>query len=126
MRTASTGIRENAMDGGEELAAKARAAAKHVKGQAKEEMSTFFSDVEDLVKKVAHVSDADVARIRSRVEGAISGVRQTVEEGAESVRERTRAAASATDDYVRGRAWTAIGIAAAVGVLLGISAARRK
>ena len=38
---------------------------------------------------------------------------------------KTRAAAKATEDYVRANPWQAVGIAAAAGLVLGILATRR-
>jgi len=38
---------------------------------------------------------------------------------------KTKAAAKATEDYVRANPWKAMGITAAVGFVLGILAARR-
>ena len=109
----------------EELASTTRAKGRKAKLQASEEVHNFFSDVEDLLRKVAHVSDADVAQLRSKVAGTMSAARQAVEGSADSVRKRTSDAADATDKYVRSRPWTAIGIAVAVGVMLGIGASRR-
>ena len=43
----------------------------------------------------------------------------------EILRDRTKAAARATDDYVNDNPWRAVGIAAGVGLLLGVIFARR-
>jgi len=76
------------------------------------------------------VGDADVARLRTRVSDTIGDVRRTVgsvsdtvSDAADSVRERARAAVARTDDYVHDSPWTAIGLAAALGVIVGVGAA---
>lgn len=51
------------------------------------EMSRFFSDVEDLLKRVTHMNDADAARLRERVESSLAGARGTVARSASRVRE---------------------------------------
>jgi ElaB/YqjD/DUF883 family membrane-anchored ribosome-binding protein len=108
---------------GREASAEFRRRTANVKDYATDEMRAFLADVEDLVKKVANVSDADVARLRGRVTGAIGDVRQTIGDTTESLRERARMAVAVTDDYVHDRPWTAIGLAAAVGVIVGVGVA---
>lgn len=95
----------------------------NVRDNASDELRAFIADVEDLVKKVANVGDADVARLRSRVAGAIGDVRQAVGDTTDTLRDRARMAVSVTDDYVHDRPWTAIGLAAAVGVIVGVGVA---
>ena len=105
---------------GRDAAADFRRRGANVKDYASEEVRAFLADVEDLVKKVANVGDADVARLRSRVAGAIGDVRQAVGDTTDSLRERARMAVTVTDDYVHDRPWTAIGLAAALGVIVGV------
>jgi ElaB/YqjD/DUF883 family membrane-anchored ribosome-binding protein len=119
-------IRETVKDAGEKASKKARAAKKRTKAEATDHMKGFVSYVEELVKHVATVSDGEVARIRSKVEGALEGARQVVEDGAQSVNQRARAGADAADDFVRRSPWAAIGIAIAVGTLLGVAARPRR
>ena len=83
------------------------------------EMNRFFSDVEDLLKKVTHMNDADVARLRERVETSLSSARETVTRGASRVRESAGGMVESTDDYVRRKPWTVAGIAMVAGALLG-------
>jgi ElaB/YqjD/DUF883 family membrane-anchored ribosome-binding protein len=113
---------------GRDTAADFRRRSANVRDYASDELRAFLADVEDLVKKVANVGDADVARLRARVTGAIGDVRQTIGDTADSLRDRARLAVSVTDDYVHDRPWTAIGLAAAVGVIVGVgvSAASRR
>jgi ElaB/YqjD/DUF883 family membrane-anchored ribosome-binding protein len=89
------------------------------------ELGRLITDVEDLVRKVAHLTDADIARVRRKVEQTLGAVRSSVEQGTARVRAGSKQLADATDGYVHDRPWTALGIAAAVGVLLGVLSARR-
>ena len=102
--------RRAAQDAGSEF----RRRNAHVRNVASGELSAFLADVEDLVKHVANVSDADVARVRAKVAGRLSDVRRSASETAAGLKERARMAYDATDDYVRDQPWTAIGVAAAV------------
>jgi ElaB/YqjD/DUF883 family membrane-anchored ribosome-binding protein len=95
----------------------------YVRNVSSGELSAFFADVEDLIKQVSNISDVDVARVRAKVANTLDGVRRSATDTAAGLRDRALKAADATDDYVRDRPWTAIGVAAAVGLLVGISVA---
>ena len=62
---------------------------------------------------------------KSRVRANVDDTLATAKESAASVRARSRKLADTTTSYVRQRLWTALGIAAAVGALLGALSARR-
>lgn len=89
------------------------------------EFHDLVADVEDLVKRVANVGDAEVARVRARVEKTLAAAKSAAAEGASTARTYARDATAATDSYVHESPWTAIGLAAAVGVLVGFIASRR-
>ena len=102
---------------------------RNVKDTATEEFKNFVSDVEDVVKSVAHVSNADVARVRAKIQSAIASTKDGFEITSANLSKRARAAAADADTYVRESPWQAIGIGAAIAALVGISlgvlAARR-
>ena len=89
------------------------------------EWQNLVADVEDLVKKVANVDDAEIAESRSKVENTLARARTTTEEGIAAVRGRAGEASQATDEYVHENPWAAIGIAAAIGIVIGFVAGRR-
>lgn len=89
------------------------------------EWRNLVADVEDLVKKVANVDDAEIAKIRGKVEETLAKAKTTAGEGAAAVRARAGEATEATDEYVHENPWAAIGIAAAIGIVIGFVAGRR-
>lgn len=95
------------------------------KGGVSGEMRNLIADVEDLLKGVANVGDADVAKLRARVTDTLSSAKDSLREGAESLRVHAGDAATTADTYVRERPWAAIGIAAGIGVVVGLWAGRR-
>ncbi len=105
---------------GKEAAGDLRRRAGNVRDYASDELRDFLADVEDLVKRVGNVSDADVARARSKVVSALGDVRRLAGDTSDSIRERARAAAEQADDYVRERPWQSIGLAAAIGLIIGV------
>ena len=103
--------------------------ARNVKDTASDEFKNFVTDVEEVVKRVANVSDADVARVREKVQAAIASTKSGIAYSAENLKRQAKQAAEYTDDYVRESPWQAIGIGAALAAVLGLSigffAARR-
>jgi ElaB/YqjD/DUF883 family membrane-anchored ribosome-binding protein len=89
------------------------------------EWKNLVADVEDLVKKVANVDDAEIAEIRARVQDTLAKAKVTAADRIAEVRERAEEVSDATDEYVHENPWAAIGLAAAVGIILGFVAGRR-
>jgi ElaB/YqjD/DUF883 family membrane-anchored ribosome-binding protein len=97
----------------------------HAAAERSTEWKNLVADVEDLVKKVANVDDAEISEIRAKVEDTLEKARTTAGAGIAAVRGRTEDVTEATDEYVRENPWAAIGIAAAVGIVIGFIAGRR-
>lgn len=96
-----------------------------IKNAASGEIKNLISDVEDLMARIADLKDADVVRVRSKVQRAVDATKQSLADSADSIRRQAQNAANTADDYVRESPWQAIGIAALVGAVVGILAARR-
>lgn len=99
--------------------------AGHVKRAASTEIKSLIADVEDLVARIADLKDADVARVRNKVLRAVDAAKGSLAEGADTLRRQAQQAVTTADDYVHDNPWQAVGIAAAVGALVGILATRR-
>jgi ElaB/YqjD/DUF883 family membrane-anchored ribosome-binding protein len=99
--------------------------AKNVQGAASSEIQNLIADVEDLMAKVANLKDADVTRVRGKVEKALSAAKHSLSTGTETVRRQVRQTAASTDDYVHDSPWQAIGLAALAGVVVGFLITRR-
>jgi len=89
------------------------------------EWRNLVADVEDLVKKVANVNDAEIAAIRGKVVDTLAKAKSVAGQGATAVRARAGEASEVTDQYVHENPWAAIGIAAAIGIIIGFVASRR-
>ncbi len=89
------------------------------------EWRDLVADVEDLLKKVANVGDAEIAQVRDRLQKTLASAKSSAAAGARRARVYAQDASTATEDYVRESPWTAVGLAAAVGVLIGFIASRR-
>jgi ElaB/YqjD/DUF883 family membrane-anchored ribosome-binding protein len=96
-----------------------------IKAAASGEIQSLIADVEDLMAQIADLKDADVVRMRGKVQRAVEVAKQSLSDGAGSIKRQAQDIASTADDYVRESPWQAIGIAALVGAVVGILATRR-
>ncbi|HEX3948578.1 MAG TPA: DUF883 family protein [Steroidobacteraceae bacterium] len=99
--------------------------ANDIKNAASGEIKDLISDVEDLMARIADLKDADVVRVRGKVQRAVDSAKQSLSDSADSIRRQAQSVAGTADDYVRDSPWQAIGIAALVGAVIGILATRR-
>jgi ElaB/YqjD/DUF883 family membrane-anchored ribosome-binding protein len=96
-----------------------------VKAAATTEIKSLIADVEDLMARIADLKDADVMRVRNKVQRAVDATKQSLADGADAIRQHAQSAANTADDFVRESPWQAVGIAALVGAVVGILATRR-
>jgi ElaB/YqjD/DUF883 family membrane-anchored ribosome-binding protein len=123
METFGTG--DAARASGQRLANDIGEGVNAVKNVASAEIRNLIADVEDLVARIANLKDADVARVRSRVLKAVDAAKEGLAVRTDSLRRQAREVVVTADDYVHDRPWAAVGIAAVVGAVVGILAARR-
>ncbi|HEY8266006.1 MAG TPA: hypothetical protein VIG03_05485 [Steroidobacteraceae bacterium] len=97
----------------------------HAAAERSTEWKNLVADVEDLVKKVANVDDSEIAEMRAKVEDTLEKAKTSAGASIAAVRGRSEEVTEATDEYVRENPWAAIGIAAAVGIVIGFIAGRR-
>lgn len=116
---------DGTQDAIDRLAADARNGTRRVQAAGSGELQNLIADVEDLVARVANLKDADVVRIRGKVENALASAKQSLASGTESVRRQARLVGTTADSYVRDNPWQAIGVAAMVGVAVGFLTSRR-
>jgi len=89
------------------------------------DFKAVINDAEELLKATASQTGERVAAARARVEESIRTTKDRLADLQGDVTERARAAARATDQIVHDNPWKAVGIAAAVGFLLGLLVHRR-
>jgi ElaB/YqjD/DUF883 family membrane-anchored ribosome-binding protein len=89
------------------------------------EAHNFLADIEDLVKATTSLTGEDLARAKARLAERIAAAKASVGKMGGAIADGTRHAAQATDGFVHERPWQAIGIGAALGVLVGVLIARR-
>lgn len=118
---AADGLQNSAAEFGKDI----KNGAKNVQGAASSEIQNLIADVEDLMAKVANFKDADVTRVRGKVEQALSAAKRSLTQGTETIRRQARETAASADDYVHSSPWQALGLAALTGVVVGFLVTRR-
>jgi ElaB/YqjD/DUF883 family membrane-anchored ribosome-binding protein len=99
----------------------ARRAGDYANGQVK----TFLDNVEDLTKALKDVDTPDVARVRAKLKMALAAAKSAMSDTAEQISGQAQLVSKRTDSFVRDNPWQVIGIAALVGLAVGIFASRR-
>src|ERR1700722_4417357 len=125
MESTFDGTTEQARASGRRLKNDLSDGVNDIKSAASGEIKSLIADVEDLMARIADLKDADVVRVRSKVQRAVEATKQTLADGADTIRQHAQTVANTADDYVRESPWQAIGIAALVGAVVGILATRR-
>ena len=107
------------------LRSDAGALAQKLRSAGGQEVNNLVADVQDLLGRVAHLADPEIARLRLKVEGAIVTAKKAIGEGADQVQRQAKVAIKASDRYVREKPWQAISIAALAGLAIGFLVSRR-
>ena len=89
------------------------------------DFSTVIDDAEELLQATANQAGEKVTAARARIQESIKTAKQKINTAEELATQRAKAAAVATDDYVHANPWPVIGVAAAVGALVGMLITRR-
>lgn len=90
-----------------------------------EDLRIVVADAEELLKATANQTGERIAAARARAGESLQAAKTRLSNAQVAVMEKTKAVATATDEYVHVNPWQAIGIAAAVGILFGAVISRR-
>jgi len=90
-----------------------------------QDMRVVIADAEDLLRATANQAGEKIAVARERIQDSLHQAKVKLAEAEAMVTERARQAARYTDEYVHENPWRAIGVAAGIGLLLGLLISRR-
>jgi ElaB/YqjD/DUF883 family membrane-anchored ribosome-binding protein len=90
-----------------------------------QDVKAVIADTEELLKATAGQTGEQIAAVRAKLVARINSSRQHLADLEHGAVEKAKAAAEATDKLVRDHPWPAMGVAAAVGFLLGLLTSRR-
>ena len=95
------------------------------KAQLVAEFKTVIADAEALIKATAHQGGEKVDQLRSQAESSLASAKEKLEDLHQDLIEKGREAVKVTDDYVQENPWKAVGIAAGIGLVIGLLVSRR-
>ncbi|MEN9314433.1 MAG: hypothetical protein RIS35_826 [Pseudomonadota bacterium] len=89
------------------------------------DMRVVVGDLESMLKATANSADLEVRALADRLRERLGAAKARLIDAEHAVLEKGRQIARTTDDYVHENPWTSIGVAAGMGLLLGIVIGRR-
>ncbi len=89
------------------------------------DIKSAISEAEDMLGATADQAGEKIANLRGRIKVRLADAKIRLADAEEVLRTKTVAAAKATDEFVHESPWTAIGIAAGAGLLIGMLISRR-
>lgn len=89
------------------------------------DLRIVIGDAEELLKATAHSAGESVAAARAKVQASMNGAKRRLADAGDATIDSAKVAAKATDEFVHEHPWQAVGIGAAIGVILGMLISRR-
>jgi len=89
------------------------------------DFKAVVTDTEELLKATASQTGEKVAAARVKVEESLADARKRLSEVGEDLTGKAKEVARKTDELVHEHPWQSVGLAAAVGFLLGMLISRR-
>jgi ElaB/YqjD/DUF883 family membrane-anchored ribosome-binding protein len=84
-----------------------------------------IGDAEELLSATASQAGEKVAAARARIQENLKIAKKRLADAGGAAADRAKVAAKATDEFVHEHPWQAVGIGAALGVILGMLISRR-
>lgn len=89
------------------------------------DLKVVISDTEELLRATAGAAGEKAGELRERIAIRLRDAKERLADIEAAVVDKTKAAARATDDFVHEDPWKAVGVAAAIGLTLGVLIGRR-
>lgn len=90
-----------------------------------QDLRVLVADAEELVKATAAETGERIRTTRARLEDHLRHARARLAEAEQALIDKSKIAAAATDKYAHENPWKVAGIAAGLGLLLGLLLGRR-
>jgi ElaB/YqjD/DUF883 family membrane-anchored ribosome-binding protein len=91
----------------------------------KSDLKTVLSDMDEYLRATASQTGEKIGVIRERLQEHMHRAKDRLADTREIVVDKTKEAAKATDEYVHDNPWRAVGIAAGIGLIIGMLIGRR-
>jgi len=89
------------------------------------DFTEVLTEADSLLKQATKESGEKASDLRAQVESKLRAAKLKLQDMQDDAMDRAKATARATDEYVHDNPWQALGVAAALGVLIGLLIGRR-
>lgn len=89
------------------------------------DMKVVIADAEEILRATAGAAGEKASELRVKIESRLRDAKERLADAEAAIVDKTKAAARATDDFVHEQPWKAVGVAAALGLALGVLIGRR-
>ncbi|MBK8525307.1 MAG: DUF883 family protein [Betaproteobacteria bacterium] len=89
------------------------------------DMKIVIADAEEILRVTASQAGEKAVELRARIQDRLRDAKVRLQDAEAALVDKTKAAARATDDFVHENPWQAVGVAAALGLALGVLIGRR-
>jgi ElaB/YqjD/DUF883 family membrane-anchored ribosome-binding protein len=84
------------------------------------DFKALMADAEALIKATAHHEDGAIASIRTKALDTLTSAKENLSILEGPLSEKAKAVAEGADDFVHRKPWEAVGVAAGLGLLIGL------
>ena len=89
------------------------------------DVRVLVKDTEELVRATASQAGEKIVDLRNRAQEAVSNLKPQLAKLESTVVDRAKSTATAADSYIHENPWTAIGVSAGIGLVIGLLIGRR-
>jgi ElaB/YqjD/DUF883 family membrane-anchored ribosome-binding protein len=89
------------------------------------DFKALMSDAEDLIKATASDEEGPLSAIRSKALDTLNNAKERLSSVEGTLTERVKVVAEGADEFVHRNPWEAVGVAAGLGLLVGLFIRRR-
>lgn len=89
------------------------------------EFKALMADAEALIQATEGHADGAIGSIRSKALETIAGAKESISGLEGALTDKAKAVAEGADDFVHRNPWEAVGVAAGIGLLIGLFIRRR-
>ena len=89
------------------------------------DLNTVISDAGEVLRMTADQAGESAADLRGRVQARMNQAKEELRDLQEAAVAKAKAAGHAADDFVHDNPWKSIGIAAGIGLVVGLLISRR-
>ena len=90
-----------------------------------QDLRVVVADAEELLHATASQAGERVTVAREKIQKSLEHAKAKLAEAESALVDRTRQMAHMTDEYVREHPWKAVGVAAGIGLIIGLLISRR-